>query len=163
MTKNHRKMLEDLIAAQERIRIEMMVAIRGQRTPQDPLPQMQPHIRGADLDPYASGFVGGMGRRPVSDGAEIDPLGSLILEDVGKRKIATRSSGDQCVAPVATDNKWQLSLLERGRGYLVGAPPPKSLSPLPSRMPEKVVKGGNAPLVCNAPGALVRSLGTTGP
>ncbi|KAK9145002.1 hypothetical protein Sjap_004905 [Stephania japonica] len=51
MTENHRKTLGDLTAAQERMRTELMISIRGQRALQEPLPQMQPHIGGAYLDP----------------------------------------------------------------------------------------------------------------
>ncbi|KAK9144197.1 hypothetical protein Sjap_004100 [Stephania japonica] len=64
MTENHRKTLEDMIAAQERMRTELMVAIRGQGAPRDPLPQMQPHIGGADLDPILEASRGRRGTHP---------------------------------------------------------------------------------------------------
>ncbi|KAK9085710.1 hypothetical protein Sjap_026121 [Stephania japonica] len=74
MTENHRKILEDMIATQERMRTELMVAIRGQGAPRDPLPQMQPHIGGADLDPIleASQEEGDAVQSVM--GAEIDPV-----------------------------------------------------------------------------------------
>ncbi|KAK9096878.1 hypothetical protein Sjap_022375 [Stephania japonica] len=74
ITENHRKTLADMTAAQERMRTELMLAIRGQRAPRDPLPQMQPHIRGADLDPIleASQEEGDAVQSVM--GAEIDPV-----------------------------------------------------------------------------------------
>ncbi|KAK9096389.1 hypothetical protein Sjap_021886 [Stephania japonica] len=79
MTKNHRKTLKDMTAAQERMRIELMVAIRGQRALWDPQSQMLPHIRGANLDPIlrASQEEGDAVQSVM--GAEIDPV-ILILE-----------------------------------------------------------------------------------
>ncbi|KAK9090724.1 hypothetical protein Sjap_023901 [Stephania japonica] len=77
MTENHRKTFEDLTASQERMSTELMVAIRGQRALQDPLPQMQPHIRGTDLDPIleASREEGDAGQSVMR--AEIDPMVSI--------------------------------------------------------------------------------------
>ncbi|KAK9155122.1 hypothetical protein Sjap_002602 [Stephania japonica] len=65
------------------MRTELMVAIRGQGAPRDPLPQMQPHIGGADLDPIleASQEEGDAVQSVM--GAEMDPV--IPIPEGGKR------------------------------------------------------------------------------